>query len=323
MILTNNLRPDNYNKDRTMTEKFKPEQNIATNYLDIPLSLIIADKRLNSRKVMDEDTIAELATTIKKEGQLTPVKVERTKDGKFSLVFGYRRFEAISLLNKENPEKWPTIRAEVVDPMDPLARKLANIAENMAREDLTTFDQAVAFTDLQKTNDLSGSRIASSVGKSVAYVNNLLRIHDGLDDSVLARWRAECMPNFGYDKEGKKLSNMHRVCTMDWLTKLVAKTPRDQQNYELQVALGLVDPDEGDDEEGGNGEPRQVGSAKRATMVNLKKALEAAEAKSKEAKADEKPELKGIVTALKFAIGSIKSIRGVYTSPAPGDKSDE
>jgi len=58
-------------------------------------------------------------------------------------------------------------------------------------------------------------------------------------------------------------------------------------------------------------------------MVNLTKALEAAEQKMKEAKADEKPELKGIVSALKFAMGKVKSIKGVYTTPNPNDKDDE
>jgi len=299
-------------------------QNV-TNVFDIPLTAIVAEKKMNYRTTMDDDTIEDLAGAIKREGQLTPVRVQKRPDGKFDLVYGFRRYAAFKRLAAEKPEVYTTIRAEVSDEETPVVvRKIANLAENLAREDLTTYDQAVAFLDLKNAEDMTGTRIANSIGKSVSYVNNLVRIIEGLDDSVLTRWKAECHPNFGYDKEGKKLPNQHAVCTMDWLGKLVAKTPKAQQNYELEVALGLRDPDEDEngDEGEGNG-PRSIGSPKRATMVNLTKALEAAEQKMKEAKADEKPELKGIVSALKFAMGKVKSIKGVYTTPNPNDKDDE
>jgi len=302
-------------------------QNV-TNVFDIPLTAVVADKKFNYRSVMDSDTISDLAISIKKEGQLTPVRVQKRPDGKYDLVFGFRRYAAIKQLAAEKPEEYTTIRAEVEEQTPAVTRKVANITENMAREDLTTYDQAMAFLDLRNTEDMSGTRIANSIGKSISYVNNLMRVAEGLDDEILTRWRAECQPNFGYDKDGKRIPTAHPVCTMDWLTKLVAKTPKAQQSYELQVALGLEDPDEGEEGEEGEGNgPRSVGSPKRATMALLTKALETAEEGFKSAKGEDKSEIKGAISALRFAMGKVKSIRttskAVVFSAPKANESDE
>jgi len=164
-------------------------QNV-TNVFDIPLTAIVAEKKMNYRTTMDDDTIEDLAGAIKREGQLTPVRVQKRPDGKFDLVYGFRRYAAFKRLAAEKPEVYTTIRAEVSDEETPVVvRKIANLAENLAREDLTTYDQAVAFLDLKNAEDMTGTRIANSIGKSVSYVNNLVRIIEGLDDSVLTRWR--------------------------------------------------------------------------------------------------------------------------------------
>lgn len=289
---------------------------------ELPIKQVIANPKANARSSMNEEAVEDLAQTIKREGQMQAVRVEKRPDGKYELVFGFRRHAAITKLGQE------TIRAEVIEPMDPAARKIANIAENMAREDLTTYDQSMAFLDLQKSHDMSGSKIANSVGKSVPYVNNLIRIAEGLDESILRRWREECAPNFGKDKEGKKLPNVHAVCTTEWLGKLVAKVPRANQEYELKVAMGLIDPDaeDDDDEEDGEGNKRgrsDLETARRATMKNLEKALKAAEEKLGQVKAEEKPEVKGVISALKFAMGKTQGIKGVYTTPKPGEEKKE
>lgn len=291
-------------------------QNV-TNLFDIPVGLIIADKKQNFRTVMDAGTISELAQSIKNEGQQSPVRVQKRPDGKYDLIYGFRRYAAVVQLKQD------TIRAEVSEAMESVDRKLANITENMAREDLTTYDQAVAFLDLHKAHDMSGARIAHSVGKSTQFVNNLLRVIEGVDDVILKRWAHECTPDFGRDKEGKKIPNIRKVCTMEWLTKLAANVPKDSQEYELRVALGEVDPDDGgeDDEGGDEGSdttPRQVGSPKRASMKQLSAALEAIEEKFKEAKSEDKEFLSGARATLKYAIGKTQSIKDFYRNAKNG-----
>ncbi len=283
------------------------------NTFDIPLHLIVADPKKNSRTTVDQAAIQDLAETIEKEGQLTPGKVEKRADGKFPLVFGYRRFAALKLLHAKKPEKFPTMRVEVVEEMDLVKRKLANIAENLAREDLTTFDQAMAFDDLKRNHDMKGPGIANSVGKSIAYVNNLSRMYDNLEPCILKQWEKECEAGFTAKK----------VCTLDWLGKVAANVPRADQEHELMVQLGLEEPEADDDGETGRN-PKTQGAPKRATKVDLDKALESALEKRKEAKAAEgggDPEalkyLDNVVAVLNFAVGKSRSIKGVYTSPKP------
>lgn len=294
---------------------------------NINLSTIKVDPKLNARTVVDEDAIKELAISMKREGQLQPVRVEMLNPGTYnsgvpvSLVFGYRRIAAAKLL------QWDTIRAEVVETMAPADRAVANLLENLGRENLTTYDQAMAFHSLQKDHALSGTNIAHSVGKSVPYVNNLIRISEGLDESVLERWKQECSPNFGRDPEtGKKLPNMHSVCTSEWLGKLVARVPRAEQEYELKVQLGLITvDDEGDDGEGGGdgtgSSKPDTDAPRRATMRQLELALTAAEAKAKDTKGEEQNIARAVASTLKYAMGKNQSIKPIaFTNPKPGEE---
>ena len=290
---------------------------------NIPLTQIKVDPSKNSRTVMDEEAVKELAATMKREGQLQAIQVEQTGANEFSLVFGYRRYAAATLLG------WTTIRAEISPPMQPAARAVANLAENMGRENLTTFDQGMAFYKLQKEFEMTGTSIAHSIGKSVAYVNNLIRIVEGLDPVVLQRWKEECTPNFGKDPgTGKRLPNIHSVCSTDFLGRLVAKVPRAEQERELKIALGLINPDDdggdGDGNDAGDQGGSQVGNAtRRATLKQLNQALEAAEKRVKETKGEEQNTARTVVTTLKFALGKSQSIKPIgFTLPKPGEGDD-
>lgn len=297
------------------------------NTFDIPLASVVADPKTNTRTVMDDVEFKELVESIKRQGQIQAVEVTQRADGKFDLILGFRRFAALKSLES------PTIRCQLTkdkdgNPLDRKSRKIRNMSENLARENLTPFDQAVGFFDLKKNEDMSSQAIANNVGKSVSYVNNLIRVYEGLDESVIKRWKEECNPNFGYDKDGKKLPNMRQVCTMNWLTDLVGnkEIPKSNQELELRRALGLIpdeDEDDDDDEEGGRGAKDINDNPKRPSMGNLKKALEAAEAKRKEAKSEKEKEwCDGVVVTLKYAVGRNQSIKGVYTNPKQGESAD-
>jgi len=302
-----------------MPAEIRPEARVNVQTYDIPLSMIDADPKRNVRTVMDEAKLREITESLKKVGQLTPAKVEKKHNGRFDMVFGFRRLEAAKLL------EWPTLRCEIEEvALSGVDRRLANIAENLAREDLTTYDQAMAFRNLKNEDDLSGIKIGQHVGRSTQYVNNLIRVAEGLDDVVLRRWREECEPRFGKDKDGKKLDGVLQICTMDWLAKLVANVPKDGHEHEMLKAMGLVADEDDEESDAGSGRsPSQTGAPKRATKAELDRALEMAEAKFKEAKGDDnKAEIRGVVMALKFAIGKNKSIRGVYKPGIIGESEE-
>lgn len=301
-----------------------PVKYLTPTFADIKLSSVKVDHKQNARTNADDEAIKELATSMKREGQLQPVRVEKTGvPDQYNLVFGFRRFAAATLL------KWDVIRAEIVDEMAPADRMVANLLENLGRENLSTYDQAMAFYKLQREYSLSGTNIAHSVGKAVSYVNNLIRIAEGLDKPILDRWKAECAPNFGRDPEtGKRLPNIHTVCTTEWLGKLVTRVPRAEQEHELKVQLGLIVEDDGDgdgDSDGpgdGGGNRNTSDAPRRATGKQLERALAAAESKAKESKGEEAATAKTVVAVLKYALGKTQGIKAIgYTNPKPGEES--
>lgn len=300
-------------------------QNV-TNVFDIPLHLIVRDKKMNTRSIeVKGNRLEEMMESMKKNGQMTPVRAWKREDGKFDLIFGYTRCEAAEQL------KWETIRVEVEEKPAKDAdrlRKVKGLAENLSREDLTPYDQAMGFLDLKKNHDMSGVGIGQHVGKSTSYVNNLMRIAENCEPVILDRWKKEVSAGFGVDKDGKQIPNTHRVCTMDWLTDIAANVPRAEQETALKRALGLIqdddeeDGDGDDDDNDADGNPRQPGGNKRASMKALKEALKNAKAAEKDATGAEKERIKGMVQALNFATGHNVSIKGIY-SPKAADSSDE
>lgn len=305
-----------------MTKVTQVQNNLpqlATNVLDIPLGMIVKGKNVRTVEIKP-DRFAETMESLKKNGQMHPIEVQRRQDGKYDLIAGYTRTAAAEAL------EWPTIRATVVEAptKDPEKhRKIRGLAENLAREDLTPYDQAMAFRDLKKEHDMSGQSIGQHVGRSTSYVNNLVRIAESCEPVILDRWKKESDPSFGKDKEGKRLPNIHAVCTMDWLVDIAANVPRAEQEHALKKALGLIadDDDEGGDEDDEGGDARDPGAPKRASMKALKAALESAKEK---AKADKKDlALQMAVTVLKFAIGHTKGIKDVYNPKEKAEKEDD
>lgn len=73
---------------------------------DLALKLVVPDPN-QPRNYFDEGKIKELAESIKKQGLLAPILVTPTKEGKFQIVHGERRFRACRLLGLK------TIRAEI------------------------------------------------------------------------------------------------------------------------------------------------------------------------------------------------------------------
>jgi ParB/RepB/Spo0J family partition protein len=281
----------------------------ASNIFEIPVSMIVADPKQNTRKVLTG--IPELAKSIDFEGQQTPVLVTKRTDGKFDLVYGYRRFFAISWSKDKGGLEQDTILARVEDEMSPEERLMTNLIENMAREDLSTYDTAMACKQLEDMTKgtkkpLSGASIANKVGKSAPYVNNLLRAVRNLPPNITLRWKEENQEDWEEKANGAK-----KVMTPDNLARLAKESLTDE---ERQIAFKKLKGEEvSEASSGGNGAPTPGIGVKRASKAALEAALEAA----KKTKKSDKRE--GIVAALKFALGETEGIKGYYV---PEDKED-
>jgi ParB/RepB/Spo0J family partition protein len=155
----------------------------------VPLNLI-DDPAWNSRIVKtgtaakkEEEKITELARSLESEGQLTPVELEAKDNGRFELVFGSRRRRAANIL------KWAEIKATVRPASNASERIVRNIVENEQRENLTTYEQARAYSQLRDLG-LKNQDIAAKLGKSQSHVSNLSSAFKNLPDPIKVEWQA-------------------------------------------------------------------------------------------------------------------------------------
>lgn len=142
---------------------------------DIELDEIVPN-RYQPRREFSDDSIKELAETLDKDGLLQPIVVREDGEDHYEIIAGERRYRAAKSLG------WETIPAIVKNMDDDQAASLALI-ENLQREDLNPIDEAKAYTNLMKLNDLTQTALAKDMGKSQSYVANKLRLLK-LDDDV-------------------------------------------------------------------------------------------------------------------------------------------
>lgn len=125
--------------------------------------------RAQPRHEFSEDTIRELALSIKARGVIQPVIVMPADSDTYELIAGERRWRAA----REAGLK--TIPALVRSAGEPEALELALI-ENLQREDLNPIDAAKAYRQLIDKFDITQEEVAARVGKDRSSVANHLRL---------------------------------------------------------------------------------------------------------------------------------------------------
>ena len=142
-----------------------PAVTLPSGALEIPLEKI-RPNRQQPRQHFDQDSIAELATSITAHGVLQPIVVSRSADG-FELIAGHRRVLASRVAGKTAIPA--VVREEVGDRLE-----LA-LVENLQRADLNAIETARAYKLLMETYELTQEQLAERIGKSRSAVANTLR----------------------------------------------------------------------------------------------------------------------------------------------------
>lgn len=153
-----------------ITEKSKNE------LMDIDMAMVVPTEA-QPRQLFNDETIKELAESIEKNGLLQPIVVRPMADGKYQIIAGERRYRAFKKLGKE------VIPAIVRDYKDEEVDKL-QLVENVQREDLNPYDEAIAYLKLKEKYGLKQDDIAKAVGKSRPYISNMTRLLS-LEDEIL------------------------------------------------------------------------------------------------------------------------------------------
>ena len=116
----------------------------------------------------EADAIAELADTIREEGQIQPVKVLRGEDGTYTLIAGRRRTKAIEHLNlsRSNGEEVYRVKAVVSEQeLSPAQMHRQAALENLQRKGLSPMDFAVDIEYVRKEYGWTGSKGTKKVAE--------------------------------------------------------------------------------------------------------------------------------------------------------------
>ena len=120
------------------------------------------------RKRFDDDTIDELAASLKLNGMLQPLIVRKSPGG-YELIAGERRWRAAI---KAGIEEVPILVKDVSDDQ----ALVLSLVENLQRENLNSLEEAEAYQRLTNDFHLSQEAVADIVGKDRSTVTNSLRL---------------------------------------------------------------------------------------------------------------------------------------------------
>lgn len=139
--------------------------------IPIPTHLIDEDKE-QPRYQFDDEALQELMNSIGELGLLSPIKVRKTPDGRYKIIYGNRRYKACTALSL------PTIPCIVSEATDEMEIYLEQIAENLTRQGFSPIEEAEAFNKLLTDPKFSSSvkYLSSKLGKPENYIKNKLEL---------------------------------------------------------------------------------------------------------------------------------------------------
>ena len=128
----------------------------------------IVTNRYQPRKIFKEEALQDLADSIRENGVIQPIVVQKKED-KYELICGERRWRSAQ---KAGLKKIPVVVREATNTE---SLQIALI-ENIHRQDLNPIEEAQAYQQLVEEFGLTQESVAQRVGKKRATVANYLRL---------------------------------------------------------------------------------------------------------------------------------------------------
>lgn len=261
--------------------------------LTLNLSQLAVDKDFNVREARNYGDIDSLAAQIKTDGQLNPIQVAPANaEGKFPVIAGFRRVAALRKLSRSG-EDIPVF-AVVID-KEEAERAWVNLTENMAREDLTSFERAKGLARMVESFGWKPAQIAARFGTaedgakvkgmSPSNISNLVTAYAKLSEKCLDAWSKGQVTTEG----AFALKGYQTHAEQDELLPYV----KGKSGAALVEAIEAFE--KGDEAEASGDDTEGEGKRKRAKPgpVTIRKALAWAKAN----------ELEEVVAALKWVVG--------------------
>lgn len=215
----------------------------------VPLAHL-RESPFNPRKSFGEAAMQELSISIAALGVMQPI-VARTLPTaaqdiwvRHEIVFGHRRFRAAALAGLAEV---PVILRDMTSEQ----AAIAQVHENIQRQDVTALEEADSFKHLHKTHDMTADTIAAAVGKSRSYVYGRLKLATAApevreavtDDGLGAEIALELARLADHALQRKALKDLRRHST-DWPSYRQAKQQLHGM-FDCDTDKALFDPTDG------------------------------------------------------------------------------
>lgn len=145
------------------------EQNVSKfniEYIEIEK---LKPSKWQPRSIFNEDSLKQLAESIKHSGIIEPLVVSPLEDGNYEIVCGERRWRAAQMAQlKQVPA--------IVKTLDEKQKHIFSLVENLQREDLNPVEEAEAYKKLIEEYNLTQEELSKFIGKDRSVIANTLRI---------------------------------------------------------------------------------------------------------------------------------------------------
>ncbi len=148
----------------------RPSEGESNAIVELPLDKIIPNRN-QPRSRFDDESLAELAESIKEFGVIQPIVVRRLDDEeKYEIVTGERRYRATKKIGIN------TIPSIVVADIDDISSLEMALIENLHRDDLGPMEKAHTFKQLIDEFKITHEQLSKRIGKSRVSITNSLRL---------------------------------------------------------------------------------------------------------------------------------------------------
>ncbi len=147
---------------------FPAEKEQQETALDLNIDNIIPNQ-YQPRQVFDQAALESLAESLKQHGLIQPILVRKSKNGKYELIAGERRWRAAKLAGLRQI----SVIVKSVEEQELMEWALL---ENLQREDLNPMEKAKAYENLVSEFSLTQEEIAKRMSIDRSSVSNFLRL---------------------------------------------------------------------------------------------------------------------------------------------------
>lgn len=146
----------------------KNADKIVGTIIDLELNVIEVNP-FQPRTHFNEESLQELASSIKELGVIQPITVRKLEGNKFQIVSGERRYRASKLIGNK------TLPAYIRIANDQEMLEMA-LVENIQRKDLDPIEVALSYQRLIEEINLTQEQMSQRVGKKRSTITNYLRL---------------------------------------------------------------------------------------------------------------------------------------------------